>query len=362
MKLSDQHAMLAAATQQDKRWAAVLARDPAADGQFYYSVSTTGVYCKPSCAARAARPEHVAFHPSCQAAEAAGFRPCKRCRPGQPSLADRHAASIAAACRRIQQSDTEIALADLATGAGISTYHFHRIFKAVTGLTPKAFARAERQQRVRTGLHAAGSVTEAVHAAGYGSSSRFYESSSQLLGMTPSCYRAGGANSEIRFAVGLCSLGSILVARSEIGVCAIFLGEDADQLVRDLQDAFPRATLVGGDLEFERFVSTVVGYVQAPASGWQQLQQLPLDIRGTAFQERVWQALRAIPPGVTVSYTEIARRIGAPKAVRAVASACAANTLALAIPCHRVVRTDGSPSGYRWGVQRKRALLALEKG
>lgn len=360
MKLTEQQALLAVATEQDERWTAVLTRDASADGRFYYSVSTTGVYCKPSCAARTARPEHVAFHTSCQQAEAAGFRACKRCRPGQPGLTETYAATIAAVCQRMQQSESDISLTELAASAGMSPYHFHRVFKAVTGLTPKAFSAAQRQKRVRAALGKADSVTEAMHAAGYSSSSRFYESSSQVLGMTPSRYRAGGTGYEIHFAVGECSLGSILVARSEIGVCAIFLGEDAEQLVRDLQDAFPRAALVGGDSEFEQLVATVIGFIQVPTKGWQAFQQLPLDIRGTAFQQRVWQALRAIPPGTTVSYAEVARRIGAPKAIRAVAGACAANTLAVAIPCHRVMRTDGSLSGYRWGVERKRTLLALE--
>jgi AraC family transcriptional regulator of adaptative response/methylated-DNA-[protein]-cysteine methyltransferase len=211
---------------------------------------------------------------------------------------------------------------------------------------------------VRKELVRAGTVTSAIYQAGYNSNGRFYGESEQVLGMTPTIYRAGGANTDIRFAVGECSLGSILVASSEWGVCAIFLGDDPDVLVQNLQDRFPRATLIGGDAAFEQLVAQVVGLVEAPGVGL----DLPLDVRGTAFQQRVWQALREIPAGSTVSYTDIARRIGAPKSVRAVAQACGANPLAVAIPCHRVVRNDGGLSGYRWGVERKRALLQREAG
>jgi len=209
---------------------------------------------------------------------------------------------------------------------------------------------------MRTELERSSTVTEAIYSAGYSSNGRFYEKSNQVLGMTPTNYRAGGANTEIRFAIGECSLGSILVAASRRGVCAILLGDDPDALARDLQDRFPRADLIGGDARFEQLVAKVVAFVEAPGLGL----DLPLDVRGTAFQQRVWQALREIPAGATVSYAEIAKRIGAPKAVRAVAQACAANALAVAIPCHRVVRNDGGLSGYRWGVDRKRALLDRE--
>ena len=344
-------------TENDPRWASVRARDYKADGQFYYSVKTTGVYCRPSCSARPARPENVQFHATRTEAEIAGFRPCKRCKPDQPALVEQHAATIAAACRLIEKSETLPSLDGLAAHAGLSTYYFHRVFKAVTGLTPKAYAAARRARRIRSELERSATVTSAIYDAGYNANSRFYEKSNQLLGMTPSNYRAGGANTEIRFAVGECSLGAILVARSHRGVCTIFLGDDPDALVRELQDRFPRSNLIGGDNDFEQLVARVVGFVEAPAIGL----DLPLDIRGTAFQQRVWQALREIPAGSTASYTDIARRIGAPKSVRAVARACAANTLAVAIPCHRVVRNDGGLSGYRWGVERKRALLEREE-
>lgn len=347
---------LAAAVLSDPRWAAVVARDPSADGQFYYSVKTTGVYCRPSCAARTAKPENVQFHLTAAEAEHAGFRPCKRCKPDQPSQSEQHAALVTELCRFIEQAEQVPSLQDLAERAGLSAYHLHRIFKAVTGVTPKAYAEAHRASRVRSELKRNNTVTEAIYAAGYNSNGRFYENADQVLGMTPTSYRSGGDDTEIRFAIGQCSLGAILVAASERGVCAIHLGDDPEALVRELQDSFPRAALIGGDADFEKLVSRVVGFVEAPRLGL----DLPLDVRGTAFQQRVWQALREIPAGKTVSYTDIARRIGAPKAVRAVAGACAANTLAVAIPCHRVVRTDGSLSGYRWGVERKRVLLERE--
>lgn len=345
------------ATEHDPRWARVLARDAAADGQFYYSVRTTGVYCRPSCPARIPKPENVRFHATREAAEQAGFRPCKRCRPDQPPLSEQQAAMIAQACHHIKQSETLPPLAALAARAGWSAYHFHRIFKRITGLTPKAYAATCRTQRLREHLQKHGTVTEAIYAAGYNANSRFYAQSGPTLGMTPSAYRNGGAGSEIRFALGECSLGSILVAASEVGIYAIALGDDPQRLVHELQDRFPRATLLGGDRQFETLVAQVVGFVEAPALGL----DLPLDIRGTAFQQRVWQALREIPAGATVSYADLAQRIGSPQAVRAVAGACAANTLAVAIPCHRVVRSDGNLSGYRWGVERKRALLLREK-
>ncbi|AYC31546.1 bifunctional DNA-binding transcriptional regulator/O6-methylguanine-DNA methyltransferase Ada [Pseudomonas cavernae] len=344
------------ATERDPRWAAVLARDPAADGQFVYAVKTTGVYCRPSSPSRRPRPENVEFFASAAQAEAAGYRPSKRAAADQVSVAAQHAALVAAACRQIETADDLPGLRQLATSAGLSPHHFHRVFKAVTGLTPKAYASAHRARQVRERLGHAGSVTEALYDAGFNSNSRFYEAADRLLGMTPSSYRAGGVDTAIRFAIGQCSLGAILVAQSERGVCAILLGDDPEALLRELQDQFPRADLIGGEPDFEQLVARVVGFIEAPALGL----DLPLDVRGTAFQQRVWQALREIPLGSTASYAEIAARIGAPKAVRAVAQACGANHLAVAIPCHRVVRSDGALSGYRWGVERKRTLLERE--
>lgn len=351
----------AIAIQNDPRWALLQARDTNADGEFYYSVSTTGVYCKPSCAARPARPENIDFHDSCEAAELAGFRACKRCKPGRPSLAETHTKVVADICRLIEDSEQALNLETLAGKAGLSVYHFHRVFKSVMGLTPKAYSDAHRQTRVRNELNKNMTITEAIFEAGYNSNSRFYVNSTQVLGMTPSNYRAGGTNTIIRFAIGECSLGAILVASSERGVCAIFLGDDPQKLVQDLQDTFPRAQLIGADHDYEMLIAKVVGYIEAPSLGQDFIKHLPLDIRGTAFQQRVWQALREIPAGATVSYTDIAKLIGSPKAVRAVAGACAANAIAVAIPCHRVVRNDGALSGYRWGVERKRALLDIEQ-
>lgn len=341
----------------DARWAAVVRRDRAADGHFYYSVRTTGVYCRPSCASRRARRENVAFHATRAAAEQAGFRPCRRCRPDQPSLDERYAIRIARACRLIEKSESAPSLSALARAAGLSPYHFHRVFKAVTGLTPKAYAGAHRAERTRSTLASARSVTDAIYDAGFNSNAPFYARSDALLGMKPREFRAGGANAVIRFAVAQSSLGAVLVAATDKGVCSILLGDDPEALLRDLQDRFDRAELIGGDEQFERLVAKVVAFVEAPSVGL----DLPLDIRGTAFQQRVWQALRKVPAGSTVSYATMAKRIGAPKAVRAVAQACAANPIAVAIPCHRVVRTDGELSGYRWGIERKRALLDREQ-
>ncbi|MGH6849700.1 MAG: bifunctional DNA-binding transcriptional regulator/O6-methylguanine-DNA methyltransferase Ada [Methylocella sp.] len=342
---------------QDPRWQAVATRDRNFDGQFYYCVKTTGVYCRPSCAARLAKPRNVSFFASCEDAERAGFRPCKRCKPNEPALAQQRVAKIAKICRDIESAGEIPTLGELARKASLSAYHFHRLFKTVTGVTPRDYAIAHRAKRVREALAKPGTtVTATIYAAGFSSSGRFYETSNAVLGMTPTDYRAGGANTKIRFAVGECSLGSILVASTGKGVCAILMGDDPEALARDLQDRFPRAELIGGDPEFEALVAKVVGFVETPSRGL----DLPLDVRGTAFQQRVWQALREIPAGSTASYADVAKRIGAPKAVRAVARACAANAIAVAIPCHRVVRNDGALSGYRWGVARKRTLLERE--
>jgi AraC family transcriptional regulator of adaptative response/methylated-DNA-[protein]-cysteine methyltransferase len=342
----------------ESRWAALLRRDRAADGAFYYSVRTTGVYCRPSCAARRPRRDNVRFHATAADAEQAGFRPCRRCRPTAPGLAAERAAAVARACRLIESAEEPPRLDALAAAAGMSRFHFHRVFAAVTGVTPKAYASAHRARRLREALSRSDTVTSAIYDAGFGSSGRFYASAPAVLGMTPTDYRAGGDGASIRFAVAQCSLGAILVAASDRGVCAILLGDDPDVLVRDLQDRFPRARLSGGDREFDRLVARVVGFVEAPAVGL----DLPLDVRGTAFQQRVWQALREVPAGATTTYTRLAERLGAPRAVRAVARACASNAIAVAIPCHRVVRHDGALAGYRWGVDRKRALLAREAG
>ena len=356
MKNSKARAAAMAATEADPRWAKVVARDATSDGHFVYSVKTTGVYCRPSCAARLANPANVNFHDTPASARAAGFRACKRCKPDLGAVAP-HASKVAEAARRIAASEETPSLASLAAKAGLSPHHFHRVFKAVTGLTPKEYAAAHRGKKLREHLGQSASVTQAIYDAGYNSGSRFYEKSKALLGMTPTRYRAGGTDEEIRFAIARTSLGALLVAASEKGVCAILLGDDPEKLLRDLQDRFARARLVGADAKFEKLVARVVGLVEHPGNGL----DLPLDIRGTAFQQRVWKALTAIPAGKTASYAQIAKKIGKPSAVRAVAQACAANNLAIAIPCHRVVKTDGGLSGYRWGVARKQELLAREE-
>lgn len=342
---------------EDARWAALQARDAAADGHFVYAVRTTGVYGQPSSTARRPKRENVEFFDSAEAAEAAGYRGSRRAQGDRTSAAAGRAAVVARACRLIESSETPPPLDDLAVEVGMSPFHFHRLFKAETGLTPKAYSSAYRARKLREELSTSkASITDAIYGAGFNSNSRFYEAADALLGMRARDYRAGGAGAVMRFAVGQCTLGAILVAQSQRGICAILLGDDPDALVRDLQDQFPKAEIIGADGDFEQLIAQVVGFIEAPAIGL----QLPLDVQGTAFQERVWRVLRDIPPGATASYTEIATRIGSPKAVRAVAQACAANHMAVAIPCHRVVRRDGDLSGYRWGVDRKRELLRRE--
>ncbi|WP_036989620.1 bifunctional DNA-binding transcriptional regulator/O6-methylguanine-DNA methyltransferase Ada [Pseudomonas vranovensis] len=343
-------------SESDPRWQAVVARDPAADRDFVYAVRTTGVYCRPSSSSRLPRIENVEFFDTPAQAEAAGYRPSRRRGADQTRMAEQHRTQITRACQLIESAESAPSLNQLAAQLAMSPFHFHRVFKAVTGLTPKAYASAHRARKVRKQLQQSSTITDALYEAGFDSNSRFYESSNARLGMTPGAYRDGGVNTDIRFAIGQCSLGAILVAQSERGICAILLGDDPQALLQDLQDKFPKANLLGADASFETLVARVVGLVETPGIGL----DLPLDLRGTAFQERVWQALRTIPPGTTASYAEIAQRIGAPKAVRAVAQACAANSLAVAIPCHRVVRSDGNLSGYRWGVERKRQLLERE--
>jgi AraC family transcriptional regulator of adaptative response/methylated-DNA-[protein]-cysteine methyltransferase len=342
-------------TEADPRWARILARDPAADGQFWYSVATTGVYCRPSCPSRAANPKNVTIHDTLAAARATGCRPCKRCHPDGSSSRAQNAALVERACRRLEDGES-LPLAALAEEAELSPAYFHRLFRAHTGLTPRAYAAHRRGEKVRANLKAGAPVTRAFYDAGFNSGGRFYAQASDLLGMAPARFRAGGPEETLRFAVGQSALGAVLVAASAKGVAAILLGDDPAALVREVQDLFPKAEFVGGDAGFEALVARVVGFVEQPRLGL----DLPLDVRGAAFRQRVWQALRQVGPGETVSYAEIARRIGAPKAMRAVAGACAANRLAVAIPCHRVVRQDGALGGYRWGVERKRALIAAE--
>lgn len=350
------NAVRAQLVSDDDRWEAVVRRDASVDGEFYYSVATTGVYCRPGCGARPAKRENVRFHLSCEAAETLGFRPCKRCRPNSPALAAQHARVIETACRALEAADQLPNLDELAQTLGMSRFHFQRVFKTVARLTPRAYFLESQAKRVQHELQRTATVTDAIYSAGFNSNGRFYETSPQRLGMTPTAFRSGGEGASIRFAVGECSLGNILVAATAKGICAILLGNDAESLLHDLEDRFPKAQLIGGDEDFEQWIAGVIGFVDTPA----QTFDLPLDIQGTAFQQRVWQALREIPAGKTASYSEVALRLGLPQAARAVARACASNSIAVAIPCHRVVRNDGQLSGYRWGVERKRALLERE--
>ncbi|HUF61672.1 MAG TPA: bifunctional DNA-binding transcriptional regulator/O6-methylguanine-DNA methyltransferase Ada [Verrucomicrobiales bacterium] len=338
----------------EERWITVQRREP---GAFVYAVRTTGVFCRPGCPSRLPRREHVRFFDHCDAAAKAGFRPCKRCQPDGPGLAALHAETVARACRILQRAEPPPKLLELAQAVGMSPYHLHRIFTGITGLTPKAYAAAHRAERLRRILPGACSVTEAIYEAGYTSSGRFYADSSKQLGMQPGISRQYGRDELIRFSIGACALGVALVAASDKGVCAVFLGDDARSLEEELQRRFQKARRLRAGPEFDRIVSAVLRLVEEPGSD----PNLPLDLRGTAFQQKVWQALQRIPAGNTVSYAEIACKIGKPGSARAVAGACAANSLALLVPCHRVVHQEGSLSGYRWGVNRKQALLDRER-
>ncbi len=336
---------------------AIAGRDASADGHFVYAVVTTGVYCRPSCAARPARAENLRFFADPAAAAAAGYRACKRCQPDAPPRAQREAALVAQACRTIEQAEEPPSLDDLARQAGVSSFHFHRLFRRVAGVTPRAYTAAHRAGRAQSKLRQGESVTESLYAAGFGSAGRFYEAAPAMLGMTPSAFRAGGAGETIRFAAGHAALGHVLVAVTERGICAILLGDDPAEIEADLRRRFARASIEPAPEDLAAFVAAVVAFVDDPKLG----HALPLDIRGTAFQRRVWEALQAIPPGETVSYGGLAARLGSPRAVRAVAAACAANPVAVAVPCHRVVGAGGALTGYRWGIARKRALLAVEQ-
>jgi AraC family transcriptional regulator of adaptative response/methylated-DNA-[protein]-cysteine methyltransferase len=339
----------------DDRWRAVRARERARDGEFWYGVRTTGVFCRPSCPSRTPRRENVAFFASPDAARAAGFRACLRCRPDGDG-AHRHADAVRRACRMLDDAEAAPSLGELADAAGLSRYHFARVFKALTGLTPMAWRRSRRRARLGAALEAGGTVTAAIYDAGFNAPSRVYEGGPALLGMTPSAYRAAGAGETIRLATAPCALGTVLVAATAKGVCAIELGDDPAAMEARVRARFASAAFAAPDAEFRRWVNAVVRHLDAPRGAL----DLPLDIRGTAFQQRVWEALRHIPAGATESYAAVAAKIGAPRAARAVAQACASNALAVVVPCHRVVRGDGAPGGYRWGEPRKRELLRRE--
>ncbi len=339
----------------DARWRAVIERDGRADGAFYYAVKTTGVYCRPACSSRQPRRANVVFFASSADAEGAGFRACKRCGPRSIAARPPGHDAVLRACQLIEESAETPGLDELAGAVGLSPFYFHRLFKEVVGVTPKAYAAARRLRRLREGLDRGETVTRAIYGAGFGSGSRCYEGDG--LGMTPSDYRNGAAGLPIRYALAESYLGRVLVAATERCICSIELGDTPGELRAGLAARFSGATLAEGDADFAAMVRRVVAFLEAPGRGL----DLPLDVRGTAFQRRVWEALRAIPAGSTASYGEVARRVGSPTAVRAVARACAANPVAVAIPCHRVVGADGGLRGYRWGVGRKRELLRREQ-
>ncbi len=341
----------------DPRWPAFERRDPAADGAFVFAVVTTGIYCRPSCPSRRANPENVRFFASPDAARAAGFRACQRCDPDGLSRAEANAERVADLCRFIEAAERPPTLAELAAHANWSPHHLHRTFKALTGLTPRAYAAARRAERMRAALAAGESVTGAIYAAGYGSSSRFYEGGD--LGMTPGRYRSGGAAETIAYAFGQSDLGLVLIAATPRGICAILLGDAEDAMRDELQGRFPKARLEPLPPEYADRVACVVAMIETPKLGL----DLPLDIRGTAFQRRVWSALQTIPAGETTTYSELTERLGLPaRSVRAVAGACAANPFAVIVPCHRVHRRGGALAGYYWGLWRKRALIDREAG
>jgi AraC family transcriptional regulator of adaptative response/methylated-DNA-[protein]-cysteine methyltransferase len=336
---------------EDSRWDALVERRRNPTAAFVYGVSTTGVFCLPWCASRRPRRENVEFFADAAAAERAGYRPCKRCRPTEEISAD--VSRLEEACRLLATSSSSSSAA-VAAQLGLSPFYFQRFFKRKLGITPGAYRRRVLAERTKAALPAAGSVSEAIYAGGYAASSGFYSQAGRELGMPPSAARAGARDRAVEFAVRRCSYGRVLVAFTERGVCDVALGDSEADLSARLRERFPHARLSRADAP--AWVDEVVRLVEKP-----EVSSIPLDIQGTAFQERVWQELRRIPVGQTRSYTELARALGEPKAVRAVAGACAANRVAVLIPCHRVVRSDGTLSGYRWGLKRKANLLEREK-
>jgi AraC family transcriptional regulator, regulatory protein of adaptative response / methylated-DNA-[protein]-cysteine methyltransferase len=347
-----------AAWDEARQWEAVLARDSEADGAFVYAVRTTGIYCRPTCPSRRPRRENVAFFPLPEAAEQAGFRACRRCHPEQSTVRDPQVALVQRVCRAIAANPEEPpTLASLGTTVNLSPFHLQRTFKRVMGITPRQYAEACRVGRLKDELRKGEAVTSALYGAGYGSASRLYESAPAHLGMTPAVYRRGGVGMRIHYTVVPCPLGLLLVAATERGICAITLGDADDALAAALKREYPAAEIARDAAGLDSAVTAIIRHLR----GQEPHLDLPLDVQATAFQWRVWEALRAIPYGSTRSYGEIARAIGQPTAARAVAQACATNRVALAIPCHRVVREDGAVGGYRWGVERKRTLLAQEQ-
>lgn len=343
---------------EDERWQAVVERDPHADGSFFMGVTSTGVYCRPGCKSRLPRREHVRFFDSQDAAEQAGFRACKRCNPRREGTSTPQQAAILRACVLLDRAEEPMTLAELAAAVGLSPYYFQRLFKERVGITPKQYSLQKRSERVRSRLRDDGRITDAIFEAGYNSTSRFYSQAGASLGMKPTTFKQGGDGLRLNYAIVESYLGWTLVAASDMGICAIDFGDAPEALEARLAQRFSGAVLFKNSVEFTAWVTEVVSFLRSPERGL----DLPLDVQGTAFQRKVWQALRSIPAGDTASYADVAERIGSPKAVRAVAQACAANRIAVAIPCHRVIRSDGELGGYRWGLERKRKLLELEKG
>ena len=344
-------------TSDELRWRAVLDKDRKADGQFVFAVSSTKIYCRPSCPSRRPRRDHVSFYESPTAAETAGFRACLRCHP-QTANEDARVTLVKRVCELIDADpEGKLTLDEISGVIGLSSFHLQRAFKGEMGISPREYAAARKAQRFREGVKAGERIASAMYGAGYGSSSRLYESAEAELGMSPATYGRGGANVKINYTVMPCDLGWLLVAATEKGVCAVKLGDSIEQLERELRDEFNAATIEKSDRGLSDAVSTITRQLDLK----QGLIQLPLDVRSTAFQRLVWRALRNIPSGETRSYSDIAQAIGRPAAVRAVARACASNPVALVIPCHRVIREDKSLGGYRWGLERKKKLLAKER-
>lgn len=340
--------------QPDLQWHQVIARDARQDGCFVFAVRTTGIYCRPSCPSRRPRRDSVEFFRTSQEAERAGYRACLRCKPGQAS---EQAQYVLRARQLLDEAEATLTLAQLSKRVGISPFHLQRLFKRATGLSPRQYQSARRVQQIKTGLRKGDNVTTALYDAGFSSPSRLYENSDQQLGMTPGTYRRGGQGMLITFGIAPTPLGRILVAATERGLCAVRFGENATELERDLRTEFHAANLHRDDAALRRYIEPLM----ASLRGENAIIDLPLDLRATAFQKRVWEALRRIPRGETRSYAQVAREIGKPKAVRAVAHACASNPVAIAVPCHRVVRSDGDLAGYRWGIERKKKLLQSER-
>ncbi|MDP2863006.1 MAG: bifunctional DNA-binding transcriptional regulator/O6-methylguanine-DNA methyltransferase Ada [Desulfobacterales bacterium] len=341
----------------DDKWNALVQRNVQSNGVFFYGVLTTGVYCRPICASRLPNRRNVRYFDTCEEAEKAGFHPCKRCHPNDKDWQDSQTLAVLNACRIIENADNPLNLEDIAARIHLSTFHFQRLFKKILGVTPKKYAMEVRLKRTRACLQSGQTVTEAIYHSGFESASRFYEKSTAILGMSPSAYKNGAPDIQIQHAVVQSYIGWVLVASTEKGVCSVSIGDTPEKLKADLYRRFPKAKFKNPDPNFEDILAKVLAFIEAPHS---RSFELPLDILGTAFQRRVWDALQGIAPGSTASYTEIATRIGNPSAARAVAQACAANPIAVVIPCHRVVRSDGKPGGYRWDVERKSNLLARE--